>query len=241
MLNFVVTGCSFTAGVIPLPHTDAAAWQQQGSVWPHFIFAKMNPLTDTFKNLALPGGGNIAAFTNLIYYLETNKSTINSSNSIVGFNIAAPNRLDTICDVNDPSININLCCIDSAGITHPSGELGFGWITSGVIHRQHKTEILNYMAIIQALEYLEHHKFRYFFMLMNDAVYTYAPGWFRQALDSRDDSWIKFNSNMSMLGLVSTHNLCVSAQDRHPSTEGHVKIADYVNDFLTDKSWYAKA
>lgn len=238
MKHLITSGCSFTAGIIPLPHDQSSYWFEQGSVWPHFIFAKMDTANDTFKNLALPGGGNIAAFTNLIYYLETNKSTINASNSIIGFNITEPNRLDTISDIGYSGINVDQCCIDPTGIAHPSSELGFGWVTSGLTHRRHKTDISSYMAVIQALGYLDQHNFRYFFMLLSDAVYTYAPDWFQQALDSHSDNWIKFKSEMSMLEFVSAQNLCVSAQDRHPSREGHIKIAEYVDDFLKDRSWY---
>lgn len=238
MLNFITTGCSFTAGVIPKPHDQADSWLLQGSVWPHFIFAKMNPAQSTFKNLALPGGGNVAALTNLIYYLETNKSCLDTNNTVIGFNITEPARLDTICSLNHPGINRDLCCIDSTGLDHPSQELGFGWTTSGLNHRQTNIDIIGYLSVVQALAYLKLNKFRYFFMLMTDSIYTHAPDWFQSVLNQHSNNWITFDDCMSMHSMVLAHNLTVSDRDQHPSTEGHIKIAKYVDMFLTNNSWY---
>lgn len=238
MKHFITSGCSFTAGVIPLPHDRADLWLTQGSVWPHFIFAKMNPQRDRFVNLALPGGGNVAAATNLIYYLETNKSSINADSALIGFNITAHHRLDVMANAYDKNINRDLCCIDPVGIVHPSESLGFGWITQGTNHQQMTAGIASYVAVTQALCYLRHHKFKYFFMIMNNFVYTHAPEWFKSVIDGHNDHWIRFDNQISMHSYVSANGLCVSARDLHPSTAGHKKIAEFVDKFLVDKSWY---
>jgi len=237
-MNFITTGCSFTAGIIPKPHNQSDLWLLQGSVWPHFIFAKMNPAQSTFKNLALSGGGNVAALTNLIYYLETNKSRITPTNTVIGFNITEPARLDTICNLNHIDINQDLCCIDGTGIDHHSRELGFGWVTSALHHRQNNIDIVGYLSVVQALAYLKLNGFRYFFMLMTDSIYTHAPNWFQSVLNEHSNNWIKFDDFLSMHSLISAHHLTVSASDQHPNTEGHIKIAKYVDMFLKNNSWY---
>ena len=235
MLNFITTGCSFTAGIIPLPHDSQDDWNIKGSVWPHFLFAKMSPGKDKFRNFALPGGGNIAATANLIYYLETNKTTVRPDNTIIGINITGTNRLDTICDINDTQINADLCCIDSTGIDHHSKELGFGWITHCNNHRNKQVDIQNCLSISQCFSYLDLHKFQYFFMVMNDAIYSDSPGWFKDTLDQHCNQWIKFGTTMGMMEFAKDKKLTVSSNNHHPTIECHKLIANHIIDFLKKK------
>jgi hypothetical protein len=228
-MNFIVTGCSFTAGIIPLPHDDPAHWEQRGSVWPHFCYSKMNPKVDSFVNLAMPGSGNIAAFSNLIYYLETTKPPVDQT--IIGFNITGLDRLDIIRDINEPH-NTDLCCIDTTGIVHPSVSLGFGWETSTIKHKIFKINILSCLTILQAITYLDHAKYNYFFMLMNNSIYNDAPDWFKQVLDQRKNRWITFNETVGMQEFADSKNMLISPTDRHPTTDGHKIIASYVLDYL---------
>ena len=235
-INFIATGCSFTAGIIPLPHDDPAEWSNRGSVWPHFCFAKTDTRNSKFLNLGLPGGGNTAAMSNLVYYLETNQSSLDKNKTIIGFNITEPSRVDVIAELADPEINNNLCCIDPDGINHFNQELGFGWITHGARHRKHWADINHIsgaLAVLQCLCYLELHDYQYFFMTMTDEIYTTAPAWFQQCLDVRKDKWVTFNGAQSMLTLVKEQKMC--KPDGHPSTQGHKLIAQYVLDFCHKK------
>jgi hypothetical protein len=235
-INFITTGCSFTAGIIPLPHTDSDDWNERGSVWTHFCFAKTDTAHSKFVNLGLPAGGNIAAMSNLIYYLETNQTHLDKSNTIIGFNITELGRVDTIADSIDTRINRNLCCIDPSGLKHFSDEVGFGWITGLAVKKDYWSEknyINSCLAVLQCLCYLELHNYQYFFMTMTDQIYTTAPTWFQQCLDSRKDKWITFDGAQSMLTLVKEQKMC--KPDLHPSTQGQKLIAQYVLDFCYKK------
>lgn len=238
MLNFITTGCSFTAGTIPLSHNTANDWAVKGSIWNHFCFAKMNPEKNKFINLALGGGSNISSTTNLVYYLETNKQTVTNQNTLIGLNITGLDRYDSICRLEDPLINNDLCCIDPSGIDHVSKELGFGWITHGNKIRQEHTDILNCMALLQCFSYLDLNNFSYFFMLMNNAVYNTAPGWFKIALDQRKSRWVTFDDTMGMMELVLKNKLTRSPTDWHPNIQGSKLIAKYVIDFLKKNQNY---
>ena len=231
--NFITSGCSFTAGVINNPNNSLVGWENKSSVWPHYCFLSMDPEQSNFINLAIPGGSNFSAFSNLVYYLETHKN-LNSSNTLVGFNITGLYRYDEICDSNNSKANKDLCCIDPVGLIHPSQELGFAWITHGIYGRgQEKIEILNFLAILQGIVYLETNKFDYFFMLMNDHVYIDLPDWLKEFLKNRTDNWIKFENIMGMLEFVKQQNLI--DDDYHPNRSGHKLIAEYVLKFLNNK------
>lgn len=238
MFNFITTGCSFSAGTISLPHDTAEDWRTRGSIWNHFCFAEMDPSKNKFVNLALSGGSNISATANLIYYLETHKPTVTNQNTLIGINLTGLNRYDTVCSLDDPNINVDLCCIDPRGIDHPSKELGFGWVSLGNNHRIPHAEILNCLSLLQCFCYLESNNFNYFFMLMNDSIYTRAPQWFKTVLDQRTNRWITFDGVMGMMEFVLKHNLARSAKDHHPSIDGNKLIAEYVLEFL-EKNNYA--
>ena len=230
-MNFIVTGCSFTAGIIPLPHDNPSQWEQRGSVWPHFCYSKMNLKEDSFLNLAIPGAGNIAALSNLIYYLETNKPP--TDQTIIGFNITGLDRLDTIRDITEPH-NTDLCCIDPTDIVHPSYTLGFGWETSATKHKVFKINILNCLVILQAITYLDHAGYNYFFMLMNNEIYNNAPEWCKKVLDQRNKRWVRFDNIVGMQEFAQANNLLISETDWHPNTNGHKLIASYVIKHLSN-------
>lgn len=234
-LKFITTGCSFTAGVIPLPHDNLSAWETQGSVWPHFCFSKMRCNDAEFINLALPGGGNVAAMNNLVYLLETEKQRITPDNTIIGINLTGLGRVDIITDLRSDKVNNDLACINPTGIEHPNKRLGFGWITHGNFSNVQQAEILSCLSVLQCFSYLELHNFKYFFMLMNSPIYTHAPAWFQQVLDSRKDNWVTFGNEIGMAEFAKKSNLL--GDSSHPSTAGHKLISSYVMDLLTQKKW----
>jgi len=231
MTNFIITGCSFSAGIIPLPHNTVKDWEDRGSVWPHFCFAKMNPSRDKFLNLAIPGGGNLASFMNLIYVLETNKNDVTPDNTLIGFNITGMNRYDIIGSPERDNINKDMCCIDPEGILHPSEMLGFGWITKPNYNLN--TYIISELVILACLSYLESRNFNYFFMLMNDSIYTDSSFMFQQVLDERKTNWIIFNKIKGMAEFAKDHHQLKS--DGHPTTIGHKIISEFVLDWIREK------
>jgi hypothetical protein len=232
--NFVTTGCSFTAGVISKPNDTLDAWQQKSSVWPHYCFLEMDPPNNTFTNLAMPGSSNISAFSNLIYFLETNKE-YTPENTLVGFNLTSLSRIDEICDVNDPRANKDLCCIEPEGLLHPSQSMGFSWITrvnDYALTEYTHPEILNMLAVVNGITYLEANNFDYFFMLMIDEIFTESPTWFQEFLTKYSSRWVKFDNALSMFSFVDQRSLTISEDDQHPSRDGHKLIAETVLNFI---------
>jgi hypothetical protein len=233
MKHFITTGCSFTAGIIPLPHNESKRWHNRGSVWPHFCFAEMNPEENNFYNLALPGGGNLAALSNLIFYLNSlENEKVDPSNILVGINLTGLHRIDVIADVED-KINKDFACFDSSGLVHPSETFSFGWITGAndmYPFKYDKFDILSCLYILQTFEYLKSKKIKFFFMIMNDPIYYQAPNWFQKFLNDNDDSWVKFDSILGMYEFANS--IGELTDDGHPTTQAHRIIAKRVLDFL---------
>ena len=214
--TFITTGCSFTAGVIANPKSKMAAY-----VWPHFCFQDIKPEISNFTNLAIPGAGNTAALLNLVYFLENNKQ-LNSDNTLIGLNLTGLYRIDVICPTGIPGQD-------------------FGWKINGIntpfqkIMGFEQTQIFNSMIIIQCLSYLELRNFKYFFMILEDSIYTQSTNWLQEFLDQRLDCWIKFDKDMSMLEFIKTNK--VTTNDNHPTKDGHRLIANHVLNFLNSNDY----
>jgi hypothetical protein len=231
--QFITAGCSFTAGGSLIE--DAI---QHPKTWSHFLLPKINP--EFFYNLAMPGGGNGATGTNLIYLLET-KKYIEPKNTLIGINITGLDRIDTMCAVDHPDANKHFSW---------NYDFGYSWITEGGFTSnmspfygalQKNTEleqirISNALAIITCFCYLELHKFNYFFMIMDDLVIQDSPPWFLDFLNCRQQQWITFNDHNTMHSLVKEKNL-LEEDKFHPSIGGHQLIADIVIEQLVDKQF----
>jgi hypothetical protein len=234
MQHLITTGCSFTAGMIPLPHDTKDEYLIKGSVWPHFCFAEMLvPGKDILTNLAMPGGGNIAAMANLILWLEKHKDTIFPDNTMIGFNITELNRWDVPCDPNNPNANKDFACVDPKGLVHPSDDLNMAWITYSVRwpdRNLSNIDVMSSLAILNCFHYLEFRGFRYFFMLMTDKIYSYSPLFLQQAFQERKKQWINFDGESGMFEFAKSKNQ--TTNDGHPSIDCHKLIAKYILDFL---------
>lgn len=232
MKYLITSGCSFTAGEIPLPNNTKDDYNLKGSVWPHFCFAQsFDPEIDTLTNLAMPGGGNIAAMDNLIHWLEKYKDTVSPEDVLVVFNLTELNRWDSPCSVDNPKANKDLACIEPQGITHFSNKLGVSWITHGVRWPDRtldNVDIISSLAIINCFSYLERHGFRYFFMFMNEKIYSDAPAIFQKAVDERKKHWIQFGCNIGMYEFALSNNQ--TTDDGHPTIDGHKLIASQILD-----------
>ena len=228
--QFITAGCSFTAGNSLIENAT------QPKTWSHFLLPKINP--EFFYNLAIPGGGNCATSTNLIYLLET-KKYIEPKNTLIGINITGLDRIDTMCAVDHPDSNKNFSW---------NHDFGYSWITEGgftsnippfygVLQKNTEIEqisISNALAMIKCFSYLELHKFNYFFMVMDDLVIQDSPPWFLDFLNCRRQQWITFDDHITMHSLAKGKNL-LEEDKFHPSISGYQLIADMVLEQLVDK------
>lgn len=220
--NFITSGCSFTSGVVNATSLDELS--QQAFAWPHYCLLEMNLENGHFLNFATPGGGNIAAINNLIYYIESDKQ-LDANSTLIGLNLTGLDRYDTICRVGHKDSNTDLSIRDI------KEKLNIGWVNH--IHSREKLnrgiqelQIFNCLCIVQGITYLESKNFDYFFMLMTDNIYHNAPVWFKDFLDARQRNWVKFDENLSMLSFVKKQN--ANTSDNHPSKIGHQMLAKYV-------------
>lgn len=231
--NFIVTGCSFTSGVFKCNTNLQSAqtyWEQNSYAWPHFAFADLGVYKKNFFNFALPGGGNIAAMTNLVLFLEKNPH-INHTNTLIGINITELSRIDYITDKNDPQANRD------AANKHIIDHLNIGWITGQIQNYKLNLEYQTAAFIIQTLTYLESKNIQYFFMLMTDSIYNTSPEFFQNFLHLRRKKWITFDSYKGMENFVIDKKTIVSNNDTHPNKEGHKIIAAYVTEHLRNPNY----
>ena len=226
--HFVVSGCSFTSGLVkPDTHENLISeWEQQSFAWPHFTYMDMGITVDTnLYNFAIPGGGNIAAMTNLLLFLEKNKG-LNKDNTLVGFNITGLLRYDVITDVDDLNATQDPSAHDILNY------LNISWINYGNTKNIYNMELLSCISVIQTITYLEHHQFNYFFMLLNDSIFTHAPDFFKTFLSDRKDHWVIFDNYIGMEDFVIDKKLIISNTDTHPNRHGHQLISSYVSKHL---------
>lgn len=223
--KLITTGCSFTAGVLESINAHTAF------AWPHFCVLELGLASNDFLNFALPGGGNNAAISNLVYYLELNPDL---DRVLVGLNITALERCDSMCKQTHLDANQDL------SNKHIQEQLHIGWIHNGLDRFQLNRgvaalTIQSCLAVVQGIVYLESRNIDYFFMLMTDNIYTDSPVWFQQFLHARQDHWVKFGELTGMLEFVEQQNLQTSGVDFHPSIQGHKHIADHVLEHLNAK------
>jgi len=227
--NFVVTGCSFTASVLKDIPPTAEAWNMRASHWPHTVFAKLGPENKTFVNLAMGAGGNTAAFTNLSYFLNRYGFKYCPDNTLIGFNITSMTRKDRICNIDDNRQSIHK---ESEDVTK---YLDLSWYPESLSKEDDLNHIIiqNASKVIESIVYLEHFKYQYFFMLMNDEVYTHSPKWFQEFLDLRKNkTWITLDNYLSMESYSNSIEGWRSINDHHPNLETNRTIGKKVLDFL---------
>jgi len=227
LTHFVVTGCSFSAGVFD-EVVPAAEWVNRASSWPMFLYSELMPVNDTFINLAIPGGGNTAAFTNLIYLLESNKN-LTSKNTIIGFNVTSLYRQDQICDIRDTTRHTYISFSD----VHKELKISWKKLPTDAATDFSTIAIQSALKVIESITYLEQMGYNYFFMLMNDDIYYHSPEWFQDFLDKRKDkTWITFGDCLSMDSFTKSVSGYVSDHDLHPNLDTHKLISQRVKHFL---------
>jgi hypothetical protein len=225
--NFIVTGCSFTASVLDDVEPTAEMWNLRASHWPHTVFASLDPRDKTFINLAMGSGGNTAAFVNLCYLLNLKKYS--PDDTLIGFNLTALTRKDKMCSLNDSRQSKYRESVDVPR------HLGVSWYPDMIGKDENLEHVVvqNACKIIESITYLEHNKFRYFFMLMNDAIYTTSPLWFQEFLDLRKNkTWILLDDHLSMESYSNSISGWRTPDDHHPNLETNRKIGHKVIDFL---------
>jgi hypothetical protein len=227
--NFIVTGCSFTASILEDVESTADAWNLRASHWPHTVFAELGPSDKNFVNLAMGSGGNTAAFVNLVYFLNRYYDSCLPENTLIGFNITALTRKDKICEIDDPRQSLHRVCVDVPR------HLGLSWYPESLGRDDNINHIViqNACKVIETITYIEHRKFPYFFMLMNDEIYTHSPVWFQRFLDSRrNKSWILLDDYLSMESYSNSIKGWRADDDHHPNLETNRKIGKKVLKFI---------
>ena len=238
--NFIVTGDSYSSGPIDKqkfpenaeqinPWPPIAWWEKECTSWSHYCLLAWDPSQINYVNFARPGGSNIAAMLNMIYYLESNPE-LTAANTLIGFNITAAGRWDSIgpptefiptaLETEDLELDIrNHLAIGWTRLQQPD------WPTLDSDNYEQRS-IQSCIAVITALAYLDQRGFDYFFMLLNTSVYADAPAWFQQALDQRRRNWIQFDNKLGMFEFVKS----IGSVDHtdHPTPAGYRAIADCV-------------
>jgi hypothetical protein len=228
--NFVVAGCSFSAG-----SSQVKVSIENPKVWPDFLLPILTP--KIFINLSMPGGGNLSIANNLTLCLETKKN-ISSSNSLIGINITGLERIDTMCSVQHPDANkyfnwakdLNHNWITQGGWTELEEKSPFyGSLQKNIELEQART--LSCLSIVQCFSYLECNNFKYFFMLMDDNIISDSPSWFKKYLDQRKDKYIRFDQDQSMYSYAKTCGE-LSSDQFHPSIQGQKLIAGHIGSLI---------
>ena len=232
--KLVISGCSFSAGT-----SDIYMAVSQPTTWSHFLLPKTN--SEIFVNLAIPGGGNIAAGYNIVYLLET-KESFTSNDTLILFNITGLDRVDTMCYCDHPQANSSFSW---------NQDFGFGWITEGgfthgrfwrdgglpfkrLLQKNMGLDqiiTVNSLSIINTITYLEANNFQYAFMLMDQYIETAAPDFLKRFLDNRSAHYITFDGVSNMYEYCKQNSL-LGWDQFHPSREGHSAIADFVYRYI---------
>lgn len=218
--NFLVTGCSYSCG--PL---QSAAKDYYWS-WSHFCLETLGCAHENYRNFAIPGGGNMAAMTNLIYFLQTNPDWT-AENTLIGFNITGLDRRDVMVSAEHPEAKA------MQAQYHIRKDLQIGWLIDGMLDWRTTQQVQSCLAVLQGLTYLDHCGFDYFFMLLNQPVYDVAPAWFQQVLDQHRPRWLQFSEG-GMYERVRAAGAVDSTL--HPTRTGHGLLAQDVLQYLESKT-----
>ena len=204
----------------------------QPSTWSHFLLSKTN--SKIFVNLAIPGGGNIAAGYNIVYLLET-KKFFTSNDTLVLFNITGLDRFDTMCYKDNAHANTSFSWNE---------DFKFGWLTEGgfghagprppfkgLLQKNMGLDQMitfNSLSIINTITYLEANNFQYAFMLMDRHIEPAAPDFLKRFLDNRSAYYITFDGVSNMYEYCK-QNTWLKGDQFHPNHEGYSAIADVVS------------
>lgn len=229
--HLVISGCSFSAGT-----SDPYKAMRNPEVWPHFVLQKLQ--CPIFANLAMPGGGNLAAGINLIYYLD--QHFCDPQTTLVLFNVTEFDRIDTATRYH-PDSNPNFSW---------SEDMGIEWITEGSFLSKLKpfhgmlqknmgyetTVLFNVLQSLLVHEYLHSRAFDYRWMYMSDRCRDQIPGHLRSTMHRFEKYQIKFGEFASMYEYVASMSM-LQRDNLHPDMQGHKKIAHQVLEALEPRRY----
>jgi hypothetical protein len=224
-MKLLAGGCSFSVSSSLVEEANVNPHS-----WTHHLINYYN--INRFANMSIPAGGNSALVNNLIYYLET-KPDWNPSTTLVGFNITELHRLDVMCPVDHPNHNTNFSW--DHDLRH--GIITLGPFTStatpfnGLMQKHmgwDQVIKLNCLELVKLFTYLEHRRFSYFYMLIDDTVLEDSPDWFKKVLEK-----YKHRQALSsgMAEFAREHNE-VNDDNWHPSKYGQELIAKEIITFI---------
>ena len=186
----------------------------------------------------MPGGGNLAAGVNLIYYLETH--FCDPQTTLVLFNVTEFDRIDTATRYH-PDSNPHFSWADDMGIE---------WITEGSFVANCKpfngmlqknigyetTVVFNVLQAILVQEYLCGRGYKYKWMYMSDRCIEQIPNDLRSSMLRFENDRISFGDYHSMREWVLSMDMTISEKDDHPNKQGHKKIADRILEVLKEEN-----
>jgi hypothetical protein len=238
--NLIAGGCSFTSnGIGGVPPTsiseggcsfidggsDYPVWTP-GS-WAGFLAQKLN--VTSLVNVACGGHGNILTANSILEVL--NKFNYDPADTLIVFNLTDPARLDIPCDTTSLVRSNNILwtedVIDHLYMSRPetiklTKTIGIDAVekfTSNIV------ELLFNM--------LEHRKFEFYFLMMND--YTRHP-YLGSIIDKYKTRLITIDPGTGMLEFCQLTNNYISKLDQHPNITGHKLIADTVYKHIKELS-----
>jgi hypothetical protein len=234
----VSSGCSFTSngiGGFPPSNTHPTGGCSfvnlngynvaTPSSWASILAKKMQ--CTSFVNLAASSHGNILVSMSLIEVLNR-FSAYRPDNSLVVFNLTDPGRLDVPCSHGHHD--------KSGSIPWNNDILPFSFLSTGSKTNTNvrktigieQVEIMSQQAVLALLNFLEHRKFKYRFVMMQN--YLNHNGMYNVLKDYQHN--LVTLPGISMEQYCIINNLTISKNDTHPNQQGHTAIAEIVYNTL---------
>ena len=233
--NILASGCSFTAdglgGRPPEPadpggnsfRQDPDYEMQTPVSWASHLANIIDP--DSFCNLAGHSHGNFFISKTIIDCLE--KFNYLPGNTLVLFNISEMNRFDVVCDFSHKDkceyIPWTENVLDYAFLKKGSAE----WKQEFFKTTNPSIEAFNIAQLKVLFEYLVDNNFKFAFTLMQD--YLNYP------IINEYQNFCVPLPYKGMYEFCKSIGETVSVTDMHPTTAGHLEIANLTKDFLEDK------
>lgn len=231
--NLLVSGCSFSQdGIGGMPPSfgssgscsfmsDPDYTPAQPRTWPGFLARRLG--ITSLVNTAASGHGNLLVAQTLLACI--NRYNYDVADSLIVFNLSDPSRFDLSCDHDHPDA-------DKKNVPWDSQLIDYSFV-----NRQSRTIIdieknLGFKSIERMtsdfvcflLNFLQHKKFDFYFLTMNDCLQTALT----PVIDQFKNHRINLEPGSSMIEYCQRTGTCISADDHHPNLQGHQQIADQV-------------
>jgi hypothetical protein len=245
--NLITGGCSFTSnGIGGAPPTNTSQGgcsyiddidgivggggkkylASTPGTWAGFLAQKLNVIS--LINVACQSHGNILTANSILEIL--NKFNYDPEDTLIVFNLTDPARLDIPCDTTSLVRSNNISWTDNDTIDH-------GYMSTPKTIKLVKTIGIDAVEkftsnIVELLfNMLEHRKFEFYFLMMNDYTRHLYLG---SIIDKYKTRSITIDPGTGMMEFCQLTNNYISTVDEHPNTNGHKLIADIVYKHIND-------